>query len=177
MLFVPSGKGRKRQKKGEKGRFRPISRKGGQTPLKPPFVTPPFAAAQQTAKGASRKVPRQKVSRQISTLFVKVARLQSEVCTNFVLSSEFSYEKCSEIVPEKCVPLLCGSERQSRKIPAKFACKKSRKITDELLQESRGNFRAGHVKARQKVSNHVSTLRSGQEVGFGPSMVLIQRPM
>ena len=46
VLFVPSGKGRKRQKKGEKGRFRPISRKGGQTPLKPPFVTPPFAAAQ-----------------------------------------------------------------------------------------------------------------------------------
>ena len=41
VLFVPSGKGRKRQKKGEKGRFWPISRKGGQTPLKPPFVTPP----------------------------------------------------------------------------------------------------------------------------------------
>ena len=46
VLFAPSGKGRKRQKKGEKGRFRPISGKGGQTPLKPPFVTPPFAAAQ-----------------------------------------------------------------------------------------------------------------------------------
>ena len=46
MFFAASGKGRKRQKKGEKGRFRPISRKGGQTPLKPPFVTPPFAAAQ-----------------------------------------------------------------------------------------------------------------------------------
>ena len=46
MLFAPSGKGRKRQKKGEKGRFRPISGKGGQPPLKPPFVTPPFAAAQ-----------------------------------------------------------------------------------------------------------------------------------
>ena len=46
MLFAPSGKGRKRQKKGEKGRFRSISKKGGQPPLKPPFVTPPFAAAQ-----------------------------------------------------------------------------------------------------------------------------------
>ena len=46
MLSGPSGKGRKRQKKGEKGRFRPISRTGGQTPLKPPFVTPPFAALQ-----------------------------------------------------------------------------------------------------------------------------------
>ena len=48
MLFAPSGKGRKIQKKGEKGRFRPISGTGGQTPLKPPFVTPPFAAAQGT---------------------------------------------------------------------------------------------------------------------------------
>ena len=48
MLFVPSGKGRKRQKKGEKGRFRPISGKGGQTPLKPPFVKPPFAAPRET---------------------------------------------------------------------------------------------------------------------------------
>ena len=46
VLFAPSGKGRKRQKKGEKGRFRLISGKGSQTPLKPPFVTPPFAAAQ-----------------------------------------------------------------------------------------------------------------------------------
>ena len=50
MLFRPSGKGQKRQKKGEKGRFRPISRKGGQTPLKPPFVTPPFAAAQRRGR-------------------------------------------------------------------------------------------------------------------------------
>ena len=47
MLLAPSGKGRKRQKKGDFGRFRPISKKGGQTPLKPPFVTPPFAAAQE----------------------------------------------------------------------------------------------------------------------------------
>ena len=44
MLSRPSEKGQKRQKKAEKGRFRPISRKAGQTPLKPPFVTPPFAA-------------------------------------------------------------------------------------------------------------------------------------
>ena len=40
VLFRPSGKGRKRQKKGRKGRFRLLSGKGGQTPLKPPFVTP-----------------------------------------------------------------------------------------------------------------------------------------
>ena len=46
MLFAPSGEGRKRQKKGEKGRSRPISRKGtARHPFKPPFVTPPFAAA------------------------------------------------------------------------------------------------------------------------------------
>ena len=32
---------RKRAKKGEKGRFRPISGKGGQAPLKPPSVAPP----------------------------------------------------------------------------------------------------------------------------------------
>ena len=50
MLSGPSGKGQKGQKKGEKGRFRPISRKRGQTPLKPPFVTPPFAAAQFKAR-------------------------------------------------------------------------------------------------------------------------------
>ena len=46
VLSGPSGKGRKRQKKGEKGWSRPISRTGGQTPLKPAFVTPPFAALQ-----------------------------------------------------------------------------------------------------------------------------------
>ena len=45
VLFGPSGKGRKSQKNGEKSRFRPISRNGDQTPLKPPFVTPPFATA------------------------------------------------------------------------------------------------------------------------------------
>ena len=53
MLFGPSGKGRKGQKKGEKGRFRPISRTGGQIPLKPPFVTPPFAALQGIDFGKS----------------------------------------------------------------------------------------------------------------------------
>ena len=37
---------RKRAKKAGKGRFWPISRTGGQTHLKPPFVTPPFAALQ-----------------------------------------------------------------------------------------------------------------------------------
>ena len=46
MLFGPFGKGQKKAEKGRKGRFRPISSKGGHTPLKPPFATPPFAAAQ-----------------------------------------------------------------------------------------------------------------------------------
>ena len=55
VLFRPSGKGRKRQKKGEKGRFRPISGKGGQTPLKPPFVTPPFAAAQAISETSNQE--------------------------------------------------------------------------------------------------------------------------
>ena len=45
MLFGPSRKGLKRQRKGGKGRKMPVSRKGSQTPLKPPFVTPPFAAS------------------------------------------------------------------------------------------------------------------------------------
>ena len=45
---------RKRAKKAEKGRFRPISGKGGQTPLKPPSVTPPFAAAQLIVNGISK---------------------------------------------------------------------------------------------------------------------------
>ena len=45
MLFAPSGKGRKRQKKGEKGRFRPISRKGGQTSLKLPFLYTPICSS------------------------------------------------------------------------------------------------------------------------------------
>ena len=43
-------RGRRRQKTDKKGRFRLISRKGGQTPLKPPFLTPPFAAPQVRAK-------------------------------------------------------------------------------------------------------------------------------
>ena len=41
VLLAPSGKGRKRQKKGDFGRFRPISRKGGQTPLISPHLLHP----------------------------------------------------------------------------------------------------------------------------------------
>ena len=41
MLFGPSGSRLKRQKKGEKRRFRPIFGKEGQTPLKPPFPAAP----------------------------------------------------------------------------------------------------------------------------------------
>ena len=40
VLFGPC---EKRQKKGEKGWFRPICGKGGQTPLKPASVTPPHS--------------------------------------------------------------------------------------------------------------------------------------
>ena len=66
VLFGPSEKVRKRQKKAEKTRFRPISGTGGQTPLKPPFVTPPFAALQKEsgkrspAKGAWQKSDKKK---------------------------------------------------------------------------------------------------------------------
>ena len=51
VLFGPSKKGQKRQKKAEKARFWPISGTGGQTPLKPPFVTPPFAALPKFTDG------------------------------------------------------------------------------------------------------------------------------
>ena len=60
MLFGPSRKGRRRQKKGEKGRFWPISRTGGQTPLKPPLVTPPFAALHDLVKNGFRASARNK---------------------------------------------------------------------------------------------------------------------
>ena len=42
--------------KGRKGRFRPISRKGGQTPLQPPFVTRPFAAALKQSVSSPEKL-------------------------------------------------------------------------------------------------------------------------
>ena len=38
--------------------------------------------------------------------FFKVARLQSEFCTDYFLSYEFSYEKCCEIIPEAFDPLF-----------------------------------------------------------------------
>ena len=41
LLLGPSRRSRRRQKKAENHRKRPISTKDGQTPLKPPFVTPP----------------------------------------------------------------------------------------------------------------------------------------
>ena len=42
----------------------------------------------------------------------KVARLQSEFRTkDFLLSYEFSYEKCPEISPDFFEPLFCGSEK------------------------------------------------------------------
>ena len=76
MLLAPSGKGRKRQKKGEKGRFRPISGKGGQTALEPPFVTPPFAAAQPRASGPEVPKSLEKVSKMsVRDFFETFARL------------------------------------------------------------------------------------------------------
>ena len=63
--------------KGEKGRKRakrPTSRNGGQTPLKPPFVTPPFAAAQikaQKFRGKFRSVFREKIRSSKEILLAK----------------------------------------------------------------------------------------------------------
>ena len=64
----------------------------------------------------------------------------------FVLSYDFSYEKCSEISPEILSLYSVGQEKSS-KIPAKFPtkfpkfpCGKSKKITNELLQEHRENI-------------------------------------
>ena len=52
----------KRQKKAEKGGFRPISRKGSQTP----FVTPPFAASQTIA---ARMVSENAIARRTTYFF------------------------------------------------------------------------------------------------------------
>ena len=69
-----------------------------------------------------------------------------------VFELRISYEKCSEISPEIFEALFCGSEK-FRKSPAKFPtkfpkfpCEKSKKITDELLQERRENIVSFHTK-------------------------------
>ena len=54
-------------KKAEEGRFRPISRKGGQTPLKSPFVSPPFVGLGKGGlleKGPFQKGPFSRDSRE-----------------------------------------------------------------------------------------------------------------
>ena len=62
----------------------------------------------------------------------------------FILSYEFSYEKCSEIFPEFIEPLFCGSEKNPAKFPPNFPpnfpAKNQKKITDELLQGRRENI-------------------------------------
>ena len=80
---------------------------------------------------------------------LKVARLQSEFCTErFFSSHEFSHEKCSEIFPENFEPLFCGSEKIPGKFPPNFPlnfpnfpAKNKKKFTDELLQERREKIR------------------------------------
>ena len=61
-------------------------------------------------------------------LLVKVARLQSELCTkDFFLSYEFSYEKCPDIFPEIFEPSFCGSEKilqNSRQISHQISLRK-----------------------------------------------------
>ena len=89
MLFGPSENGRKRQKKGEKGRFRPISWKGSQTPLKPPFVTPPFAAAQNNILLKIFREVRE-YFREVSAYFRGVSACFWEVSAYFRGVSEYS---------------------------------------------------------------------------------------
>ena len=60
--------------KGEKGRFWLISGTGGQTPLRPPFVTPPFAAAQlrpleNISLGASKSFAPPKICKYLKTFY------------------------------------------------------------------------------------------------------------
>ena len=119
-LFAPSGKGRKRQRKGEKGRFRPISRKGGQTPLKPPFVTPPFAAAQAVRKPLSllwvhrkgltkaqisHQISLQKITKNSPMSFPKhlLRQKMRNILARLFLTQEIIRAAClqNEIAPEK----------------------------------------------------------------------------
>ena len=76
--------------------------------------------------------------------FFKVARLQSEFCTkDFFWATDF-FTKNAPKFPLKFLSLYSVGQKKSRKIPAKFPtkfpklpCEKSKKITDELLQERR----------------------------------------
>ena len=63
--------------------------------------------------------------------FLKVARLQNEARTkDFLLSYEFSYEKCSEIVPEIFEPLF-GADRKGLSI-AKNHPKPSQEFSEQF---------------------------------------------
>ena len=83
-----------------------------------------------------------KVSRNMGGgVSLKAARLQSEFCTRFFSSHEFSYEKCSEILSEIFEPLFCGSGNIPGKFPPNFPLNFPnfplnfpKKFTDELLQ-------------------------------------------
>ena len=61
-----------------------------------------------------------------------MARLQIELCTkDYLLSYEFSIEKCSEFFPDIFEPLFCGSQKSRKiptKFPSKFPCEKIDKI-------------------------------------------------
>ena len=74
----------------------------------------------------------------------KLSRLQSEFCTNdFFRATNFLTKNAPKFSP-KFLSLCSVGQKRSRKIPSKFPtefskfpCKKSKKNTDELLQERR----------------------------------------
>ena len=78
----PPEKGRERQKSSEEGQFWPISRRGGQTPLKPPCVKPPLTAAQE---GAALSL-----SRRHASAFYTPARNRCESTCNNIISCNWN---------------------------------------------------------------------------------------
>ena len=107
------------------------------------LVSPRTSAKQKCCRGRdSRPSPRPRLSSQPQgdTKF-KVARLQSEFCTKeFLLSYEFSYEKCSEIFPKIVEPLFCGSRKVPAKFPNKFPCEKSKTKLGDAPEQFKSRY-------------------------------------
>ena len=114
VLFAPSGKGQKRQKKGEKGRFRAISRKGGQAPLKPPFVTPPFAADQICSRKTSREKWREICREKFWALwsFVSWGKRSSRIAPE--ISGHFPWQLPRTVSGENSLQHFCTPSRDEK---------------------------------------------------------------
>ena len=72
---------------------------------------------------------------------VRVAHLQSEVCTKYFFQARIFSREMLRNFPENFEPLFCGSEKipqNSRQVPAKkFPPENQKRIANELLQERR----------------------------------------